>query len=234
MMCGMRINKYISETGFCSRRTTDRLIKEKRMTINGIVCLPGDEVEISDIVLIDGHPITSSRSAPVYLVLNKPTGITCTAAKHVEGNIIDFVDYPERIFPIGRLDKASEGLILLTNDGAIVNKIMRSEYNHEKEYIVTVDKPYTNSFIEGMAKGVEILGVQTKPCIVTRISDTVFKIILTQGLNRQIRRMSKVFGYKVIKLKRIRIINIMLDDLPTGKWRELSKEELDELNGFLQ
>ena len=230
----MRINKYISETGFCSRRTTDRLIKEKRITINGDLCEAGDEVESGDIVLIDGHPIRASKGAPVYLVLNKPIGITCTAAKHIEGNIIDFIDYPERIFPIGRLDKASEGLILLTNDGAIVNKIMHSEYNHEKEYIVTVDKPYTDSFIEGMARGVEILGVQTKPCIVTRISETVFRIILTQGLNRQIRRMSMVFGYKVIKLKRIRIMNIKLDDLPTGKWRELSKEELTHLKELLQ
>jgi 23S rRNA pseudouridine2604 synthase len=184
-------------------------------------------------VLIDGKPL-GNKGKPVYLLLNKPAGITCTAAKNIEGNIIDFINYPERIFPVGRLDKASEGLILLTNDGDIVNKMMRSENNHEKEYIVTVDKPFSHSFIEGMADGVEILGVKTKPCKVTRISDDVFRIILTQGLNRQIRRMSKVFGYKVIKLERIRIMNIALANLPKGKWRELAREELVQLKGILQ
>ena len=229
----MRINKYISETGFCSRRETNRLIEAKRITINGVICEHGATVENGDLVLIDGKPL-GSKGEPIYLVLNKPVGITCTAAKHIEGNIIDFVNYPERIFPIGRLDKASEGLILLTNDGDIVNKIMKSEYNHEKEYIVTVDKPFTDSFIEGMANGVEILGVKTKPCHVTRISDYVFRIILTQGLNRQIRRMSKVFGYKVVKLERIRIMNIKLDQLCIGQWRELTKEELEQLKLCLQ
>jgi 23S rRNA pseudouridine2604 synthase len=229
----MRINKYISETGFCSRRETDRLIEAKRITINGSICEPGDTVWPGDIVLIDGNPI-AEKGNPVYLALNKPIGITCTAAKHIEGNIIDFVNYPGRIFPIGRLDKASEGLILLTNDGDIVNKIMRTEYNHEKEYIVTVDKPFTDSFIKGMACGVEIVGVKTKPCQVTRITDNVFRIILTQGLNRQIRRMTKVFGYKVIKLERIRIMNIKLDHLPRGQWRDLTREELEQLMGLLQ
>ncbi|OAS89393.1 MULTISPECIES: pseudouridine synthase [Metabacillus] len=229
----MRINKYISETGFCSRRETDRLIESQRIMINGVICVAGATVEEGDLVLIDGKPLGSNGEL-VYLVLNKPAGITCTAAKHIEGNIIDFINYPERIFPIGRLDKASEGLILLTNDGDIVNKIMRSENNHEKEYVVTVDKPFSNSFIDGMANGVEILGVKTKPCKVTRISDNIFRITLTQGLNRQIRRMSKVFGYKVIKLERIRIMNIALDNLPRGKWRELTQEELFQLKGKLQ
>jgi 23S rRNA pseudouridine2604 synthase len=229
----LRINKYISVTGFCSRRETDRLIESQRITINGVICEAGATVEEGDLVLIDGKPL-GNKGKPVYLLLNKPAGITCTAAKNIEGNIIDFINYPERIFPVGRLDKASEGLILLTNDGDIVNKMMRSENNHEKEYIVTVDKPFSHSFIEGMADGVEILGVKTKPCKVTRISDDVFRIILTQGLNRQIRRMSKVFGYKVIKLERIRIMNIALANLPKGKWRELAREELVQLKGILQ
>jgi 23S rRNA pseudouridine2604 synthase len=229
----MRINKYISETGYCSRRETDRLIEAKRITINGAVCEPGDTVEKGDHVLIDGKPL-GMKGEPIYLVLNKPVGITCTAANHIEGNIIDFVNYPRRIFPVGRLDKASEGLILLTNDGDIVNKIMRSEYNHEKEYIVTIDKPFTDSFTKEMANGVEIPGVKTKPCKVTRISDNVFRIILTQGLNRQIRRMCKVFGYKVMKLERIRIMNINLDLLPIGEWRDLTQKELKQLKGLLQ
>jgi 23S rRNA pseudouridine2604 synthase len=229
----MRINKYISETGYCSRRETDRLIEANRITINGVVCGAGDTVEKEDLILIDGMPL-GSKGKLVYLALNKPVGITCTAAKHIEGNIIDFVNYSQRIFPVGRLDKASEGLILLTNDGDIVNKMMRSEYNHEKEYIVTVDKPFTDSFIEGMANGVAILGVKTKPCKVTRISANQFRIILTQGLNRQIRRMSKVFGYKVIKLERIRIMNIMVDGLAIGQWRDITEEELTSLKVLLQ
>ncbi|TDL79170.1 pseudouridine synthase [Peribacillus frigoritolerans] len=224
----MRINKYISETGYCSRRETDRLIAECRITINGVACEAGDTVTEGDIVLIDGSPIPS-KAMPVYLVLNKPVGITCTAAKNVKGNIIDFVAFPERIFPVGRLDKASEGLILLTNDGTIVNKIMRSEYGHEKEYLVKVDKPFEHDFILGMSEGVEILGVTTKPCTVEKISDSEFRIILKQGLNRQIRRMCKVFGYRVERLERKRIMNLSAEGLSSGEWRELTPGEIEEL-----
>ncbi|USK28559.1 pseudouridine synthase [Bacillus sp. CMF21] len=224
----MRINKYISETGCCSRRETDRLIADCRITINGVTCEAGDTVAEGDIVLIDGSPIPP-KAIPVYLALNKPVGITCTAAKDVKGNIIDFMDFPERIFPVGRLDKASEGLILLTNDGAIVNKIMRSEHGHEKEYLVKVDKPFDDDFILGMSGGVEILGVTTKSCTVERISDCEFRIILTQGLNRQIRRMCKVFGYKVERLERKRIMNLSVEGLSSGEWRELTVYEVEEL-----
>jgi 23S rRNA pseudouridine2604 synthase len=229
----MRINKYIAETGYCSRRETDRLIEAKRVTLNGEICELGSQVQPGDIVLIDGKPI-KEKPEPVYIALNKPVGITCTAEKHVEGNIIDFVNHPKRIFPIGRLDKDSQGLILLTNDGDIVNRILRSENGHEKEYIVTVDKPITNLFIKGMSNGVEILGEVTKKCEVTRISDKVFRIILTQGLNRQIRRMCKAFGYRVMKLERIRIMNIKLEDLPIGEWRDLTKQEKDQLFTLLE
>ncbi|MGX2958643.1 pseudouridine synthase [Peribacillus sp. JNUCC 23] len=224
----MRINKYISETGFCSRRETDRLIEAKRMTINGVVCEPGDTVAPGDVVLIDGKMIPK-KAESVYLLLNKPVGITCTAAPHVAGNIIEYVNYPIRIFAVGRLDKASEGLILLTNDGDIVNKMMRSENAHEKEYLVKVDQPITNDFIAKMASGVEILGVMTRPCEVIRMNDYEFKIILTQGLNRQIRRMSKALGYKVTKLERIRIMNLTLSGLERGTFRELTNEELKRL-----
>lgn len=221
----MRINKYISETGYCSRRETDRLIEAKRITINGVICEPGVTVSPGDVVFIDGKSIPK-KAEPVYIALNKPIGITCTAAKHVEGNIMDFVNYPSRIFPIGRLDKASEGLILLTNDGDIVNRIMRSENGHEKEYVVTVDKPITEKFIQDMSNGVEILRTRTKPCHVFRINDYQFRIILTQGLNRQIRRMSKALGYKVVRLERIRIMNIHVDGIEEGEWRDLTDEEL--------
>ncbi|MCG7381050.1 pseudouridine synthase [Paenibacillus sp. ACRRY] len=225
----MRINKYISETGFCSRRETDRLIAAGRITINGKVCVKGAEVEAEDIVLIDGKKIPQVARQPVYLALNKPIGIVCTAAQQVEGNIIQYVNYPSRIFAVGRLDKASEGLILLTNNGEIVNKMMRSEHNHEKEYVVTVDKPVTDEFIRMMSQGVEILDVITKPCKVYRHSENVFRIILTQGLNLQIRRMCKALGYRVLKLERIRIMNITLDQLERGQWRHLEKHELNTL-----
>jgi 23S rRNA pseudouridine2604 synthase len=224
----MRINKYISETGFCSRRATNRLIEEKRITVNGLVCEPGTMIGSDDIVLIDGKNIPK-KAAPVYIALYKPVGVTCTAAKRVNGNIIDFIDYPTRIFPIGRLDKDSEGLILMTNDGEIVNKMMRSEFGHEKEYVVTVDRPITDEFIKKMTEGVEILGTTTKQCKVTRISDDKFRIILTQGLNRQIRRMSKECGYRVIRLERVRIMNIQGENLAEGTWRELTKSELADL-----
>jgi 23S rRNA pseudouridine2604 synthase len=229
----MRINKYISETGVCSRRETDRLIEEKRITINGVICEHGSIVNAGDIVLIDGKPI-QGKGDPIYIALNKPVGITCTAAKHIEGNIIDFVNHPERIFPIGRLDKASEGLMLLTNDGDIVNKILRSENDHEKEYIVTVDKPFIDMFLQGMAKGVDILGGRTKVCQVFRIDERTFRIILTQGLNRQIRRMCRAFGYTVVRLERIRIMNIKLDGIEKGQWRDLTDVELQQLMMLLE
>lgn len=225
----MLINKYISETGFCSRRETNRLIAAGRITINGRVCEKGANVEPDDVVLIDGKEIPRNDSEPVYIALNKPIGIVCTAAEHVEGNIIQYMNYPSRIFAIGRLDKASEGLILLTNDGGIVNKMMRSEHNHDKEYVVTVDKPITDEFVKTMSEGVEILDVVTKPCEVNRQSENVFRIILTQGLNLQIRRMCKALGYRVLKLERIRIMNITLDQLERGQWRHLEQEELEIL-----
>lgn len=224
----MRINKFISETGICSRREADKWIEEKRVTINGAVAELGSTVEPGDDVRVDGKPVGAKKKA-VYIALNKPVGITCTTEKHVEGNIVDFVNHQERIFPIGRLDKDSQGLILLTNDGDIVNKILRAEHNHEKEYIVTVNKPITPQFLQGMSSGVRILGTKTKPCKATRIDDRVFRIILTQGLNRQIRRMCEVFGYRVMKLQRVRIMNIKLDGLKMGQWRNLTPQELKEL-----
>ncbi|WP_020061052.1 pseudouridine synthase [Bacillus sp. 123MFChir2] len=228
----MRINKFISETGYYSRRETNRLIAEKRITVNGEICEQGQDVDPDDIVLVDGKPIPK-KTHPIYIALNKPVGITCTAAKHIEGNIIDFVNYPERIFPIGRLDKASQGLILMTNDGDIVNKMMRSEHGHEKEYIVTVDKPFDDAFLKGMARGVTIRDGKTNPCDIYRISDLVFRIILTQGMNRQIRRMCRAFGYTVTRLERIRIMNITIDGIETGQWRDLTEVELSELLALL-
>ncbi|MCL6605462.1 MAG: pseudouridine synthase [Paenibacillus sp.] len=221
----MRINKYISDTGYCSRRETNRLLQAGRITINGEVCKGDAEVEQEDLVLIDGKAIPSKGEA-VYIVLNKPVGIVCTAARHVTGNIIDFVNHPSRIFAVGRLDKNSEGLILLTNDGNIVNKMMRSENGHEKEYLVSVDKPVNEEFLRAMSSGVDILGVTTKPCEVFYLNDYEFRIILTQGLNLQIRRMCKELGYRVIRLERIRIMNITIGDLKQGEWRNLTKEEL--------
>ncbi|QKS55607.1 pseudouridine synthase [Paenibacillus barcinonensis] len=231
----MLINKYISETGYCSRRETTRRIAAGRITINGKVCVKGDMVQPGDVVLMDGESIPRINAEPVYIVLNKPVGIVCTAAEHVEGNIIQYVNYPSRIFAVGRLDKASEGLILLTNDGDIVNKMMRSEYNHEKEYIVTVDKPISDSFVEQMSAGVEILNVVTKPCEVQRESEKVFRIILTQGLNLQIRRMCKALGYRVLKLERVRMMNITLDEqLKRGEWRHLQEQELEQFMSRLK
>lgn len=228
----MRINKYVSITGFCSRRETERLIAAGRITINGVVCERSDTVDPGDLVLIDGK-IIEGKKENVYIILNKPAGITCTANKDVKGNLIDFMNYPERIFAVGRLDKASDGLLLMTNDGDIVNEILRAENNHEKEYIVTVDKRITEEFILGMSLGVEILKTITKPCYVSRIDDFTFRIILTQGLNRQIRRMCKVFGYHVERLQRVRIMNINIGDLPIGRWRYLTESELNELCALL-
>ncbi|MFK4302149.1 MULTISPECIES: pseudouridine synthase [unclassified Paenibacillus] len=230
----MRINKYISGTGFCSRRETNRLIAAGRITINGTVCEAGANVEPQDSVLIDGETIPVNNSEPVYLALNKPIGIVCTAAEQVAGNIISYVNFPSRIFAIGRLDKASEGLILLTNDGDIVNKMMRSEHGHEKEYVVTVDKPVTSEFTQAMSRGVEILNVITKPCDVYQQGEYEFRIILTQGLNLQIRRMCKALGFRVLKLERIRIMNISLNELERGEWRHLDGEELKVLLSTLR
>jgi 23S rRNA pseudouridine2604 synthase len=224
----MRINKYISETGICSRREADHWVETGRVTLNGAQAELGSKVQPGDEVRIDGQMISEKRQH-VYIALNKPIGITCTTELHVKGNIIDYIDHPERIFPIGRLDKDSEGLILLTNHGDIVNKILRAENHHEKEYIVTVDKPLNAAFLEGMASGVAILGTITKPCTVTRVSEKVFRIILTQGLNRQIRRMCAVHGYQVRRLQRIRIMDIALAGLKVGDWRELTGSERQKL-----
>ena len=224
----MRINKFISETGICSRREADKLINAGRVTINGMKAELGSTVQDGDDVRIDGNQL-GAKKKDVYIVLNKPVGITCTTELHVKGNIVDFVNHPERIFPIGRLDKDSQGLILLTNNGDIVNKILRAEHNHEKEYIVTVDKPITANFLHGMANGVRILGTVTKHCKVTKVSDRVFTIILTQGLNRQIRRMCQAFGYQVRQLQRVRIMNVTLGNLKIGQWRNLTSKELSDL-----
>ena len=221
----MRLNKFLSETGMCSRREADAWITGGRVTINGRRAELGMQVHDGDEVRVDQR-VVGAKKAPVYLCLNKPVGVTCTTERHIEGNIIDFIGHAERIFPIGRLDKDSEGLILLTNNGDIVNVILRSENNHEKEYIVTVDKPLTPAFLDGMARGVDILGVRTKPCRVERVDNRVFRIILTQGLNRQIRRMCEVFGYQVRRLQRIRIMNVRLGKLKVGQWRNLSEAEL--------
>ena len=221
----MRLNKYISETGICSRREADAWIAGGRVTINGKRAELGTQVNEGDEVRVDKR-VVGAKKQQVYLCLNKPVGITCTTERHIQGNIIDFIGHAERIFPIGRLDKDSEGLILLTNHGDIVNVILRAENNHEKEYIVTVDKPVTETFLAGMAGGVRILGERTKPCKVSRVDNCVFRIILTQGLNRQIRRMCEVFGYHVRRLQRIRIMNIRLGNLKVGQWRDLSEAEL--------
>jgi len=222
----MRLNKYISETGICSRREADAWIAAGRVRVNGVAAGLGTQVNEGDRVEVDGKPVASKRSDTVYIALNKPVGITCTTERHVPGNIVDYVNHPQRIFPIGRLDKDSEGLILLTNNGDIVNEILREENAHEKEYVVTVDRPVTEIFLNGMASGVRILGTVTKPCKVRRVGAGTFRIILTQGLNRQIRRMCSFFGYKVLKLQRVRIINLQLGDLKPGQWRQLEPAEV--------
>ena len=227
MFC-LRINKFISESGITSRREADKWIAAKRVTINGEVAELGSKVEPGDDVRVDNKPI-KVEDEYVYLVLNKPAGITSTTERDIKGNIVDFVNHPLRIFHIGRLDKDSEGLILLTNDGDIVNEILRAENKHEKEYIVTVDKPLTPSFLKEMSEGVEILDTKTLPCKITQLSRYVFKIILTQGLNRQIRRMCTALGYEVRKLERTRIMNIHLNGLPRGQWRDLTEKERTEL-----
>lgn len=220
-----RLNKFISETGYCSRREADRLIEQGRVTINGNQPEMGMKVTEQDEVLVDGKALRA-KSKPIYIALNKPTGITCTTERDIEGNIVDFIGHKERIFPIGRLDKPSDGLIFLTNDGDIVNKILRAGNNHEKEYVVRVDKRITPDFLKRMSSGVPILDTVTLPCKVTKESDYSFRIVLTQGLNRQIRRMCEELGYRVFKLRRVRIMNITIDGIPNGKWRYLTDDEV--------
>lgn len=224
----VRLNKYLSEVGFCSRRKADTLIEEGRVTINGSVPEMGTKVAPNDVVMVDGKEIIPPTKDNVYLAFNKPVGIVCTTNPADRKNIIDYINFPTRIFPIGRLDKPSEGLILLTDDGDIVNKILRARNNHEKEYIVTVDRLITPDFIERMSNGIPILDTITRKCEVEQISKYVFRIVLTQGLNRQIRRMCEYLGYEVVKLKRIRIMNIELD-VPVGEYRDLTGKELERL-----
>ena len=227
---GTRINKYLSEIGYCSRRAADKLLEEGRVAINGKKAPLGEKVEEGDVVAVNGRVVNPRSAKHVYIALNKPRGIVCTTDRRVEkDNIIDFIGHPQRIFPIGRLDKPSEGLILLTSDGDIVNKILRARNNHEKEYLVQVNKPITKDFLRRMRNGLPILGTVTRKCIVEQVGPVTFRIILTQGLNRQIRRMCEYLDYRVKRLKRIRIMNIELN-LPVGKWRDLSKRELQELN----
>jgi 23S rRNA pseudouridine2604 synthase len=224
----VRLNKYISETGLCSRREADKRIEAGRVTCNGDIASLGTKVADGDEVRVDGVLVGPKRKQ-VYIALNKPVGVTCTTEGHVEDNIVDLIGHAERIFPIGRLDKDSEGLILLTNNGDIVNEILRSENNHEKEYIVTVERPITDLALSMLAGGVKIMGEITKRCTVARINEHTFRIILTQGLNRQIRRMCSALGYKVQRLQRVRIINIELGALRVGEWRDLSAAEMNGL-----
>ncbi|MCK5818933.1 MAG: pseudouridine synthase [Psychromonas sp.] len=231
-----RLNKYISDSGFCSRREADKLIEQQRVKINGRLPELGTKVQQNDLVLVDGkriNTIADNNADRVYIAYNKPIGITCTTERDVQGNIIDAIKHKNRIFPIGRLDKASEGLIFLTSDGDIVNKILRAENAHDKEYLVTVDKPLNSRFVERMQRGVPILDTITKPCVVMIKSKFVFSIILTQGLNRQIRRMCEYLGYNVFKLKRTRIMTVRLDNLKSDHWRNLSAKEMTEINNAL-
>jgi 23S rRNA pseudouridine2604 synthase len=225
-----RINKYLSEAGFCSRRAADQLIEQGRVTINGKVPEMGTKIAPSDEVRVDGKLIKEPQEKPIYIAFNKPIGIVCTTDTKVEkDNIIDYIKHPKRIFPIGRLDKPSEGLIFLTSDGDMVNKILRARNYHEKEYLVTVNKPITQDFIKRMSNGIPILETITRKCFVEQIGKYEFRIILTQGLNRQIRRMCQYLDFNVSKLKRIRIMNVKLD-LPVGKWRNLTDSEMVEIN----
>ncbi len=231
---GVRINKYLSEIGYCSRRAADKLIEEKRILVNGILTEMGTKVSETDEISVDGIKIQKTTKKLIYIAFNKPIGIVCTTDTGVEkDNIIDYINFPSRIFPIGRLDKNSHGLIFLTNDGDIVNKILRASNNHEKEYVVRLNRPITPDFIQRMSNGVPILDTTTNKCAVQQTSKDEFKIILTQGLNRQIRRMCEFLDYRVVSLKRIRIMNIHLD-IPLGKWRYFSEEELQELNRLVE
>jgi 23S rRNA pseudouridine2604 synthase len=224
----VRINKYLGETGICSRREADAWIEAGRVSVNGVTAVLGTQINEGDVVLVDGEP-PRPRPQRVYIALNKPVGIECTTERSVPDNVVDFIGHKERIFPIGRLDKDSEGLLLLTNDGDIVNRVLRAEHEHEKEYVVAVDRPLTPEFLSGMANGVPILDTVTNPCRIRQVGRNTFRIILTQGLNRQIRRMCEHFGYTVRKLQRVRIMHIELRDLPVGKWRNLSPGEIRPL-----
>ena len=229
-----RINKYLSEAGYCSRRAADKLIDQGRVTINGLVPELGTKISPNDEVHVDGTLISEPKEAHTYIAFNKPIGIVCTTDTRAEkNNIVDYINHPKRIFPIGRLDKPSEGLIFLTSDGDIVNKILRARNNHEKEYIVTVDRPITEDFVKKMSNGIPILDSVTFKCHVEQIAHNKFKIILTQGLNRQIRRMCDYLDYRVLKLKRIRIMNINLD-VPEGEWRDLTNDELEEIDRLVK
>ncbi|WP_256003397.1 23S rRNA pseudouridine(2604) synthase RluF [Pedobacter deserti] len=231
----IRLNKYISESGLCSRRAADRYIEQGNVFINGKRAKVGDKVFFGDVVTVNGQTIEPAQAENTVLIAyNKPVGITSTTEAGVKGNIVDHVNYSERVFPIGRLDKDSQGLIFLTNNGDLVNKILRAGNNHEKEYVVTVNKPVTDAFVANMAKGVPVLGVMTKKCKVIKESANVFRITLIQGLNRQIRRMCEHFGYEVTKLERVRIMNVSLKGIPLGEWRELSPEEQQELYKLLE
>lgn len=225
----MRINKYIAESGICSRREADAWIEAGRVAINGVRATLGSQVEPSDRVTVDGEPL-SARPALVYVALHKPVGITCTTDRAEPDNIVDYVNHPQRIFPIGRLDKDSEGLILMTNDGDIVNAILRAENAHEKEYVVTVDRAFDDAFLAAMQSGVEILGTRTRPCRAERLGREAFRIVLTQGLNRQIRRMCEALGYRVRRLRRVRIMHLELGELAAGEWRDLTDAERSELH----
>jgi 23S rRNA pseudouridine2604 synthase len=227
----VRLNKYLSESGACSRREADDYISEGLVTVNGKPAVLGTQVADGDDVRLDGDRIGAARkkSKPVYIALNKPVGITCTTERHVAGNIIDFVNHPERVFPIGRLDKDSEGLILLTNDGDIVNEVLRAENQHEKQYVVGVDQAITPEFVEHMAAGVRLSDATTRPCKVHKVGPKMFDIVMTQGLNRQIRRMCEALGYTVEALRRVRIMHIRLGELPLGRWRQLSPQEIAPL-----
>ncbi len=230
---GKRINKYLSEAGFTSRREADKLLEEGRITVNGVTAVMGQKVTEEDVILVDGKKV-EPKTDHVYLAFNKPKGIETTTNEDVPGNIISYIKYPRRIFPVGRLDKDSSGLILMTSDGDIVNKILRGSNNHDKEYIVTVNRLITPEFISGMENGVPILGQVTKKCKAEKISTRSFRIILTQGLNRQIRRMCEYFGYRVVSLRRVRIMNIKLGSLGEGEIRELSPKEMQDLDTLLK
>lgn len=229
----IRINKFLSEAGICSRRGADRMVEDGRVTVNGVVAQLGDRIQPGQKVCVDGKPV-SREDERILLAYHKPKGIVCTSAKKEKNNIIDYLNYPKRIYPIGRLDKDSEGLLLLTNDGELANEIMKARNYHEKEYEVTVSRPVTETFLRGMAGGVPILDTMTRKCQVEQTGKRSFRIVLTQGLNRQIRRMCEYFGYRVTKLVRVRIMNIYLGDLPVGKYRELTEKEWAELSAALK
>ena len=224
----IRLNKFLSDAGFCSRRQADRLIEEGHVKVNNETALMGQKVTLLDKVTVDGKEV-SREEEQIVIAFNKPVGVECTTDKNNPDNIVDYINYKKRIYPIGRLDKNSQGLILLTNDGALVNNILKASNYHEKEYVVTVDKPITEEFIKQMSKGVKILDQVTRPCVVKKVNKHTFNIILTQGLNRQIRRMCETLGFKVQKLKRVRIMGVHLDNLPIGNYRNLTNSELDSL-----